>query len=380
VDKPHIFVSSTFYDLRQIRSDLRDFIENDLGYIPLISEMSSFPIDPDTNTIENSKQRVQDSADLMILIIGGRYGTVAEDEEKSITNLEYSVARLKGIPIYAFVEKKILATLSIWNANPEADFSSVVDTVLLFEFVTEVRSQDRVWTFPFETAQDIIRVLRNQFAYLMSRGLELQIKLRGDPEEYRGLSGEALRIAVDRLPGWQGKLFAYLVSEAIQKSRDLKRAYDLGIYFGVGERVDEVQAFRWLAAKAEEAERLSSGIAPLVNTSLKEAFASLDIQQIAYTAREVGRAYQEALRWSLDLRKAHIDDEFHILRDEVSLMTGDIINQIEKLSPRIVHAIDEAIEKAADEDIKVYIEFVISAVITDEYKREFARLSAKYGA
>lgn len=32
--KPRIFISSTFYDLRQVRSDLDTFIEN-IGYEPL---------------------------------------------------------------------------------------------------------------------------------------------------------------------------------------------------------------------------------------------------------------------------------------------------------------------------------------------------------
>ena len=35
---PAVMVSSTFYDLRQIRADLMDFIQDDLGYRPLLSE------------------------------------------------------------------------------------------------------------------------------------------------------------------------------------------------------------------------------------------------------------------------------------------------------------------------------------------------------
>ena len=378
--KPGIFVSSTFYDLRQIRADLQDFIENDLGYVPLISEMTSFPVDPDADTVENSKQRVQDSADVMVLVVGGRYGTIPEDEDKSITNLEYSVARLKGIPFYAFAKKTVLSTLSTWRDNPDADFSSVVDTPRLFEFVDEVRSEDRVWTFPFETAQDIVEVLRNQFAFLMGKGLEIQTKLKGDPEEYRGLTGEALRIAIDQRLGWQGKLFAHLVEEEIRKARDLKRAYDLEIYFGTGERLDGTEAFGWIAAKAKEAARLSSGIVSLVNTALNEAFASLDIQEIAYAAREVGRSYREAINWSLDIRKAYVEDEFDQLRNELSLMTSDIIKQIEELGPSIVNAIDDAIEKATDEHIRVELEFVITVENVDEFNRELARVKANYGA
>src|SRR5579862_8593331 len=115
---PAVMVSSTFYDLRQLRVDLFDFIESELGYRALISEHSSFPIDPDASTIENCRQRVQRDADILILIIGGRYGSVESKSQKSVTNLEYLTARAKGIPIYAFVEKSIITLGSVWEANP----------------------------------------------------------------------------------------------------------------------------------------------------------------------------------------------------------------------------------------------------------------------
>lgn len=51
--KPSIFVSSTCYDLKQIRRDIREFIEADLGYEAILSEYDSFPIDPDKDTINN---------------------------------------------------------------------------------------------------------------------------------------------------------------------------------------------------------------------------------------------------------------------------------------------------------------------------------------
>ena len=48
---PTVMVSSTFYDLTQIRQDLYGFIANELGYEPLLSEHKSFPIDPGLDTI-----------------------------------------------------------------------------------------------------------------------------------------------------------------------------------------------------------------------------------------------------------------------------------------------------------------------------------------
>ena len=87
--KPSIFVSSTCYDLKQIRQDIREFIEADLGYEAILSEYNSFPIDPDKDTINNCLRVVEQRADIMVLIVGSRYGYITDHGEKSITNLEY---------------------------------------------------------------------------------------------------------------------------------------------------------------------------------------------------------------------------------------------------------------------------------------------------
>ena len=94
--RPRIMISSTFYDLKQVRAGLVNFLVDDLGFEPLVSEASSFPVEPDLDTIENCKRRVEQDADLLVLIVGGRYGFVDAASTKSITNLEYLAARAKG--------------------------------------------------------------------------------------------------------------------------------------------------------------------------------------------------------------------------------------------------------------------------------------------
>ena len=120
---PTVFVSSTFYDLKQVRADLKDFITT-LGLTPVISEYDSFPIDPTISAVENCVNVVEESADIFVLIIGGRYGTV-KDQGRSVTNMEYLKARAKAIPIYVFIDKSILSILPLWTASPQNDFSAV---------------------------------------------------------------------------------------------------------------------------------------------------------------------------------------------------------------------------------------------------------------
>lgn len=93
--KPSIFVSSTCFDLKQIRADIKAFIENDLGYDVLLSEQDSFPVNPNISTIDNCLNAVTGRADILVLVIGGRYGSVA-DSGLSVTNMEYLRAHAKG--------------------------------------------------------------------------------------------------------------------------------------------------------------------------------------------------------------------------------------------------------------------------------------------
>ena len=91
---PRVFVSSTWYDLRYIRENLKYFIRT-LGYEPVLSEEGSVFYDP--------KIHVQDACiceipncQLFILIIGGRCGAAFKDTRPSVMSAEYlEAARLK---------------------------------------------------------------------------------------------------------------------------------------------------------------------------------------------------------------------------------------------------------------------------------------------
>jgi hypothetical protein len=178
--RPRVFVSSTFYDLRQVRDDLRSFIES-LGYEPLLSEHPNFPIDPSVTTIENCRRRVDHDADLFILMVGARFGSRDSDSSRSVTNIEYLSARAKGVPIYVFMEKKLETLIALWKAQPTVDLSSQIDTPDLLRFIENIRSDDKVWTSSFERASDITECLRTQFAYLMEEGLRWRRKLDERP-------------------------------------------------------------------------------------------------------------------------------------------------------------------------------------------------------
>ena len=187
----NIFISSTCYDLSQVRQDLRDFISG-LGYNPMMSEQNDFPIDPQLDNWENCINAVKKYADIFVLIIGNRYGAVGETG-KSITNTEYLTAVQKGIPIYTFSLKQMTTLLPMWERNPDADYSYAVDNPKIFEFLADVRQKSGRWNFEFENAQDIKDTLRKQLSILFQNSLELRKRIVASP--YEDLYGKVVALS-----------------------------------------------------------------------------------------------------------------------------------------------------------------------------------------
>jgi hypothetical protein len=373
-------VSSTFYDLGQVRSDLMDFLQDELGYNPLLSEFSSFPVDPDADTIENCRRRVEQNADVLVLIIGGRYGSVDSRSGKSITNLEYLTARAKGVPIYVFIDRRILAVLPVWRSNPDGDFSDVVDSNQLFEFVEQVRSTDRVWTHEFERAQDIVNALRFQFAHLMQEGLRWRMRLRGQPLAFlEGLHGEALRLALERPEAWEYRLFGQVLSDEVAANASLRREHRLGIVVGAGEYIPPDEIARWILTQTNELSNLASSLDTLVNVALQEALRPSgtpgDATELVFVAKKIGSGYQHALEWSQRVRRTHVEDEYQQLLHEMSFWTDDMIEKIENFGPNLLRQIEQVLASPPTEEIQTIEASLVLAVSNmDRYNEEFRRV------
>lgn len=72
--QPRIFVSSTCYDLQEIRFQLKNFIE-DFGFIPVMSEFGDIFYDYKQNIQDSCKTEIEKSQ-LFILIVGNNFGSV----------------------------------------------------------------------------------------------------------------------------------------------------------------------------------------------------------------------------------------------------------------------------------------------------------------
>jgi uncharacterized protein DUF4062 len=379
---PAVLVSSTFYDLRQIRADLARFIADELGYVPLLSELSSFPVDPDLDTVANCRARVEKDADIFVLVIGGRYGSIDDKTDRSITNLEFLAARQKGIPVYAFVEKSVSAVVPTWRANPSADFSATVDTPRLFDFIEYVRSRERVWTFSFETAQDITSVLRRQLAYLFHDALRIRLRLSGNelPSYFASLGPKALRLALERPKAWEYRLLLQSWIEEVERRKDQIKEYQSGLTLDASEFVSAVNAFDWVRTRLHELSGLVESANRLISSSAQEAFGKRgepgNPEDLVWVSRMFGAVLDGLLRWARRTRCMRLEPPFEGMGTQLALFVDDLIRQFETFPGDALRKIEEALtltSSGVSQGIEVTIVFRLSNLDGFEQELESVR-------
>ena len=306
---------------------------------PRSGEHASFPIDPDATTVENCRHRVEHDADVLVLVIGSRYGSVDNRRAASVTNLEYLAARQKGIPVFAFVERRVVTLLSVWKSNRSADFSKEVDNPKLFEFLEQVRSVDKVWVQEFDSAQDIIDALRVQFAYQHRRGLRLGQRLHEhDLPWMTELHGKTPRIALEKPDLWEYTLFASALEDVVAQHRDQRRLHELGVAIEHGDDVSEPIDF--VQARFGDATRIVETLARIVDGPLQDGLGPPgqpgDAKVLVFAAHSIGKIYGEALNWSARIRASYVEDRFRTLMSLVARMMDEMVRPIEAYGPRIV--------------------------------------------
>lgn len=184
VARPRVFVSSTYYDLKHVRSSLDLFIES-LGFDSILSEKGDIAFTPDV-PLDESCYREASSADIFVLIVGGRYGSeVSSDDKKpsrsffdrydSITKKEYESASSRDIPTYILIEDAVHSEYQTYlrnKDNTEIKYAHV-DSVNVFKLIEEILTRPKnnpIHTF--DRFSEIEDWLREQWAGLFRELLQ----------------------------------------------------------------------------------------------------------------------------------------------------------------------------------------------------------------
>ena len=196
--KLNVFISSTCYDLGSIRAQLRNSL-TDLGHAPVLSDYGDVLFDPRSHTHKSCLNEVA-NADVLVLIIGGRFGGAAVPQALSelkpgplsstpisITQAEAMCAIERDIPIYTFVKKAVLSDhetyektkISLPSLSPTPTFHSIEKqntATFIFEFINFVRRrQNNNAIYPFTSVKQIKSILQGQWSAYFRQLLKEQI-------------------------------------------------------------------------------------------------------------------------------------------------------------------------------------------------------------
>lgn len=180
--KPRIFISSTYYDLKHIRNSLESFIDG-FGYESVLFESGDIPFSHH-KPLDDSCYKEIEMCHMLVLIIGGRYGSSISSEENnlpeeelekhyhhfnSITKKEYDTAKDLDLPVYIFIEKGVAAEFQTYKENRENTSINYahVDSVNIFKLIESIHDQKRNnLVREFEKFDDISSWLKEQWSGL----------------------------------------------------------------------------------------------------------------------------------------------------------------------------------------------------------------------
>ncbi|EJL6785736.1 DUF4062 domain-containing protein [Vibrio sp. D415a] len=212
---PKIFVSSTCYDLAEERAQLERFIVN-YGFQPILSEYSGVYYDIDEHTHTSCINEVA-HADMMVLIISGRYGgKLKGGNGESITQAEYNKARELGLPIFTFVKNDVSNAQHYYKENLRnkgKEFAEGMhhpginkqdDAIPIFNFIESVhRSSTNNGIENYQSFTDIENHLKKQWAGLFYSFLQK----RKEQDKVQEMA-----TILDKLAGSSSKLEALVAS------------------------------------------------------------------------------------------------------------------------------------------------------------------------
>ena len=163
---PRVFISSTFYDLKQVRFNIGDFIKN-LGYEAVMHERSGVAY-TQNEPLEQDCYHELASCDIVDCVIGNHFGSRSAGNELSITMNEIQTAIKNRKKVYIFISKDVYIENRTYEYNKEnGNFKSAyTDNLKIHEFISELKNNKRVLIESFDTTDDIISTLKLQFAGL----------------------------------------------------------------------------------------------------------------------------------------------------------------------------------------------------------------------
>lgn len=166
-----VFISSTCYDLIDLRAELADFLDSK-GFITRASDNPyRFDVDPTEDSIRSCLRNVE-TADVVVCIVDGRYGPpLPPDNKFSATHHEVKRAREIGKPVYIFMRDKALADYDLLRRDSSlptrwVESNNEDHRKKWLDFIEELKSLPAAqvaghsnWVDPFQTSVQLKKLV-----------------------------------------------------------------------------------------------------------------------------------------------------------------------------------------------------------------------------
>ena len=182
---PKVFISSTYYDLKQERINIAEFIKS-LGYEPVLHERSGVTY-TQSETLENDCYNEISNCDMLICIIGNHFGSSSAGNDYSITMNELKSAMKDRKKIFIFILKDVYVenVTYLKTKDSGAFVPAYADNIKIHEFIADLKQTvKRNPITSFENTNEIIETLKGQFAGMFQRLLAKEATLTSSTTMY----------------------------------------------------------------------------------------------------------------------------------------------------------------------------------------------------
>lgn len=176
--KPRVFVSSTCYDLKEIRSQIRDFM-SDYGYDPILSEFGDIFFDYGEHPQDSCFKEIE-KCQMFVLIIGNSFGTTYykstnSSNPSSITMEEFDKSIKCDISKHIFINRFVDYDYQNYVRAWDKHIRKLHDEGRLLEEKSENkiklrRDFDDAYPFPSDSYKNLFRFIDK----IYSEGLGIQ--------------------------------------------------------------------------------------------------------------------------------------------------------------------------------------------------------------
>lgn len=171
-NKPRIFLSSTYYDLKYLRELLEQFITEDLDFQPVLHDRGDVTYQITRSLEEDCYEQIS-TCDMLINIVGQRFGTESKINRYSITQTELYRAIDEGMYVYVFVELAVLNELSFFRKNRDIENLNTDSDKRVLEFLDDLQTKHpNIPTFAFNRGKEITGLLKKQISGLFKSLLD----------------------------------------------------------------------------------------------------------------------------------------------------------------------------------------------------------------